>query len=336
MRYRLKKATLVVSKPYLNNAIFDESNTLNRDNCLYMFHCLNREFDKKNIRIATQDIHAPSISDYVLYTEIPDEIPALSEKNKTSVVIFESDIIMKKNWDQKSYQYFNKVFTWSPELVDGKKYIKINFAHKIPKHFKISQREKQKFCCLIASNKMSGHKNELYSERIKAIRWFEKNQPEKFDLYGLGWEAEIFKSQLLKKFNRLLFLRRMFKNTFPSYKGTIEEKLSILGQYKYAICYENGKNIKGYVTEKIFDCFFAGVIPIYLGAPDILDYIPANTFIDKNKFQTYEALYRYLDKMPDAEYQNYFDAIESFVKGSRINAFDAEHIAQTIVNNIIE
>ena len=48
----------------------------------------------------------------------------------------------------------------------------------------------------------------------------------------------------------------------------------------FAICYENARDIPGYITEKIFDCFFAGCVPIYWGgAPNVTDHIPANTFI---------------------------------------------------------
>lgn len=42
---------------------------------------------------------------------------------------------------------------------------------------------------------------------------------------------------------------------------------------------------KGYITEKIFDCFFPGVIPIYWGAENVTDYIPQDTFIDRRNLK---------------------------------------------------
>ena len=45
------------------------------------------------------------------------------------------------------------------------------------------------------------------------------------------------------------------------------------------------RGFAGYISEKIFDCFFAGTVPLYLGAPDIEDYIPADTFIDLRQFR---------------------------------------------------
>lgn len=65
------------------------------------------------------------------------------------------------------------------------------------------------------------------------IEYLEQNDHE-FDLYGYGWEKEGFKS----------------------YKGSVKDKLEILSHYKYCVCYENMRGEKGYITEKIFDCFF--------------------------------------------------------------------------------
>src|SRR3990167_4925764 len=208
MRYLLKKASLVVSPPYRNNAIFDESGPLNRDNCLYTYITLKRKFEEHQVNLATSDINNPQLSDYVLFNEMPEITPVGLDKHKLYVILCESDVIFKKNWDKKRHDHFNKIFTWSPEYVDGVKYIKINYAQKIPSDFRVNTNDKNKFCCMIAGNKFSAHKNELYSERVRAIRWFENNRRDCFDLYGNGWEFEMFKSPLLKKFNRFKFLRK--------------------------------------------------------------------------------------------------------------------------------
>jgi hypothetical protein len=56
------------------------------------------------------------------------------------------------------------------------------------------------------------------------------------------------------------------------------ELLNILNQYKFILCFENSYG-DGYITEKIFNTFFAKSIPIYKGSPIILDYINKNAFI---------------------------------------------------------
>ena len=105
--------------------------------------------------------------------------------------------------------------------------------------------------------------------------------------------------------------------------------------YKFSIAYENAA-FPGYVTEKIMDAFFAGCVPIYDGAPDVTDYIPPETFIDKRNFQDYSSLYRYLKGMSDKEYNERLDAIESFVRGDKIKLFGPENFTQLILKNIVE
>ena len=59
------------------------------------------------------------------------------------------------------------------------------------------------------------------------------------------------------------------------------EFLNVLNRYKFIFVCENSIT-DGYITEKIFNCFFARTIPIYFGAKNINDYIDNNTFINMN------------------------------------------------------
>ena len=141
---------------------------------------------------------------------------------------------------------------------------------------------------MIAGNKSLKSALELYSERIKAIRWFGKNHPKDFDLYGFGWDDYPSSNSLfVKLFNKM---RKKIMPPFPSYKGTVKRKNDVLLKYKFSICYENARDISGYITEKIFDCFFSACVPIYLGADNVTEYIPSECFIDKRKFNTYSGL----------------------------------------------
>jgi len=220
-------------------------------------------------------------------------------------------VIRPDNWDKKYHKYFNKIFTWNDRWVDGEKYIKFYWPNKIPEN--LNFKKKTKFCTMIVGNKYKSHPLELYKERRKIIRWFEQNHPEDFDLYGIGW-------------NKLYY---------PSYKGAIRSKKEILEQYKFSICYENVKELEGYITEKIFDSFFAGCVPVYWGASNVTDYIPANTFIDRRKFKDNKELYNYLKNMSDKEYTDYLNAIKKFVESERIYPFSGEYFAETIVTHIL-
>ena len=59
-----------------------------------------------------------------------------------------------------------------------------------------------------------------------------------------------------------------------------------LSKYKFSICFENSITA-GYISEKIFDCFYAGTIPIYYGDPNVKESIDPDSFIDFRKFDDY-------------------------------------------------
>lgn len=59
------------------------------------------------------------------------------------------------------------------------------------------------------------------------------------------------------------------------------EFLNVLNKYKFVFVSENSYN-DGYVTEKIFNCFFARTIPVYHGCPKVNYYFNNNSFINVN------------------------------------------------------
>jgi len=330
----MTKATFFTSSFYLNNRQFDISDKIsNRDNCLYGFYLLKERFRKNGIDLSTQDINLPSKSQFIIYNEMPKIKDIFSGKNNY-LLIFESKIVRPDNWNVENHKYFKKIFTWDDNLVDSKKYLKINYPHKIPKDLDYDMSKKEKLCTMVASHKFKKHPLELYTERIRAIRWFEQNHHEDFDLYGIGWDKYYFKG-ILSRLNRFDMLTKFLKPRYPSYRGAVKLKREVLQKYKFAICYENARDIPGYITEKIFDCFFAGCVPVYRGASNVTDYIPQDTFIDKRNFKNYDELYSYLKNISDKEYMGYLDAIKSFIKSDKIYPFSAECFAGMIVNEIV-
>jgi hypothetical protein len=59
-----------------------------------------------------------------------------------------------------------------------------------------------------------------------------------------------------------------------------DSKIDTLRRYKFCVAIENSED-RHYVSEKVYDAFVAGCVPIYFGAPNILDYVPyADAIID--------------------------------------------------------
>ncbi|MGI0011511.1 MAG: glycosyltransferase family 10 domain-containing protein, partial [Nitrosopumilaceae archaeon] len=60
----------------------------------------------------------------------------------------------------------------------------------------------------------------------------------------------------------------------------------------------------GYITEKIFDCLYAGTIPLYLGAPDISEIIPDNAYVDCRKFSSWHQMWDEICNMPENQIES--------------------------------
>lgn len=334
----LMKASLVIDY-HQKNKIFDINDKVaNRDSCNHSVWLLKTRLKENGIDLSTCDINLPFESDVSFCFDLPSDDVKLSA-DFSYLFLFESEVIKPKNWDKSRHNEFKRIYTWNDELVDNKRYFKFNFSHLFPEDKQeyvdsLSSFSSKKLCALISGNKMVRHPFELYSERVKAIRWFEKNKPNDFDFYGVGWDKWIpsnrYLRYVLSKFPNLLAPK------FPSYKGKVDSKKNTLGNYKFAICYENAQLISGYITEKIFDCFFSGCIPIYWGAPNIAEHIPGDCFIDRREFSNHAELYDYLNNMTEKQYLSIRCNITNFLFSTKADPFRAETFASTIVRHVLD
>jgi hypothetical protein len=88
----------------------------------------------------------------------------------------------------------------------------------------------------------------------------------------------------------------------------LASKLEVINDYKFTIAFENSIN-KDYVTEKLFDAFWAGSVPVYLGAPNVDEFLPGDhCMINVNDFSSPKDLADYLLYLRENEavYQSYF------------------------------
>jgi len=332
----MKKACIVVAPIYQKNKLFDLlDNLINRDNCMFPFSLLKERFHEIGYILTTNDINTIEESDIVIYNEMPKVLPEKKDIHKSYLLIFESELIRPDNWDISKHDYFQKIFTWQDDIIDNKKYFKFNFAQNIPKTIEKNLSKKEKLCTLIAGNKKVNHPLELYTKRIEAIKWFEKNHPEDFDFYGIGWDKFSHPNKYINYFLFKTNMATLLQPKFSSYKGRIDSKKEVLEKYKFSICYENARDIPGYITEKIFDCFFAGCIPIYWGANNITEHIPKECFIDKREFDSYEKLYKFLKNMSEEQYLEYLNNIEEYLNSESSYQFSSDYFAKTTIVTIL-
>jgi alpha(1,3/1,4) fucosyltransferase len=156
---------------------------------------------------------------------------------------------------------------------------------------------------------------DLYSFRMKTIKYF--SNISWFHLYGKDWE----KVQFLTYDEKIAIDKLNPKQ--------IKDKHQLLCAYTFAICFENCV-YPGYITEKIFDCFLAGCIPIYYGAPDISDFIPRNTFINLEEFESLNDLENYISTMADEKIEEYRNNINMFLHSNEYIKYTGMYFAQTL------
>lgn len=161
--------------------------------------------------------------------------------------------------------------------------------------------------------------DDLYEMRLKAILYFSNVQG--FRLFGTGWDE---KKELSPK--EWLHIQRLKPKK-------VENKLETMSRFKFAICFENCI-FPGYITEKIFDCFFSGCIPIYYGAPDIEDFIPKETFIDFREFGNFTELNEYLNGLTESEAKSYLEAAQDFMRSKSFEKFTADSFVDKLIKII--
>lgn len=160
---------------------------------------------------------------------------------------------------------------------------------------------------MISSNKGSPHPDELYSERVEVASFLSANADlNEFDLYGSGW------------------------GQYNNARGLVQSKGDTYKNYKFSFSYDNMKNQQGYITEKIFDSLVAGCVPVYIGAVNITDSVPANCFIDRRNFSSNEALYHFLKQMDSATYEQYITNIKQYLATEKAALYSIRHFVDLI------
>lgn len=85
-------------------------------------------------------------------------------------------------------------------------------------------------------------------------------------------------------------------NTEPPFGMTMENKTAVLQQYLFYLAFEN-QNAQDYITEKLWGALAAGTLPVYLGAPNIKEHIPAKSVVIADDFSSTEELGEFLVKL---------------------------------------
>lgn len=320
------------SPAYYEDRLFDTSDAvLNRDDSLVPYARVRQAFRAagKDLRTADYLMKAPAgtaISNYYSLGVL-DNYKALLQRTDVRLkafVIFEPPVV-----DPRLYKAlpeltaaFERVYVhnimgdgYSLEGVDASRLRQLYWPQ--PRDEVILQcwerSERLERIVVINGNHIPRKvPNELYSKRIEAMAGLAPLGV--VDLYGRGW------AKWWSRASMWLPYWKHRKTLMSIYKGPCDSKYEVLSQYKFSLCFEN-MAMAGYVTEKIFDCLYAGTIPIYLGAPDINSLIPAQIYIDCRKFTSWDEMWHEINSISDSQASRIREAGRAYINSKEFSKY---------------
>ena len=304
------------NKVFYSNAIFNEHSWTGS---AYLI-AARKLLAKKNIILNTTDIASDIPTQKDIYMDVPYPwelklwVRILKNSKKNILFIVEPPIVNPFNHMRIFHFFFSKVYSWNDNIIDNVKYFKYDLpvVTDLVRTNRIPFKEKKMLIMMninwlpfLPFKLLSFSRKELYSERIKALEFFDTYYPSDFCLYGKGWN----------KPQRFSIKQRLFGfKKYKTYKGEFlqKDKHKILSGFKFSLCFENCY-IPGNISEKIIDCFKSGCVPIYYGAPNITNYISSKCFIDFRRFKNYKELVEFMNTMDEKTYNTYIRNIEEFL-----------------------
>lgn len=254
--------------------------------------------------------------------------------------LYEDPLIRPANGRRAQLLRYRRCFTSNEDLVDGARFVKLDYPNDLRQRSLAPWAERPLGCVLIAANKALSRPNprNLHHRRVEVARAFERLAPDFFALYGRGWGQPPVRpgaaGRLLKRVREWRARVRPGPPAFPSWRGPVHAKGEVLARARFAIAFENVQGSPGYLTEKIFDCFVWGCVPVYLGTPGATDCIPADCYVDARAFADDRALVEHLLGIDEARFAAYQQAIAAWLASPAAQRFGNEQFTRTLVDTI--
>jgi len=313
--------------------IFD---VLTRDNLSVHWIEMRKYFANYGIKIVTEDELNSRSHEFEIHIDIQEKksnVPAF-------LLLWESKFINSMNLNKKKLKKYHRLFSWYTQTDEFKNATTFFFPYLCePSVLPDGYSKRTQLVTMIANNKSFSNFNNgynLYAERVRTIRWFEKYFPNDFALYGGNWNKS---ARIPSKLGGFIHLIESLLPFSPfrsnSWRGVIKTKSDVLKNSRFSIVYENIGGQNNYITEKIFDAFRFGNVPVYWGAKNISNYIPNNCFIDRRQFKSHFDLYYFLKDMKEDEYIKYQRNAKIFLNSKPAKIFSIDNFIKTIASQII-
>jgi Glycosyltransferases involved in cell wall biogenesis len=321
---------------FLGNGLFDVQSKWNRDGSLRPWLVLRSHLRQHGFTLDTADyLSKKAFANRInIYTSfgIHDRQQRLVERRDVilnAFYLFETVMYAPRMYEMlpQLSTRFRTVYSWTdaktlarfatgPFRVSSFR-VPAPFSDVIDRFWSRSDREGVMLVC--TNRRGIAIDGDLFDERLRATEHFAARGD--FELWGRGWDDV---SGLSPRFAAAVG---------KSWRGPLADKYEAYSRARFVVCYEN-QILRGWITEKIFDCFRSGAVPLYLGAPDVLDWIPADCFVDVRKFSGYDDLSRYLDTLSPDDLLRYRVAARDYLASEAFRPFSAEAFADRFLADV--
>ena len=327
----------VIYRDYAENSLFTPGAGENNGEFYLPYAKLRERFHAAGIELNTPDVNTGRAVEFELHINCRRQDPSV----RAYVYLYENPLIRPLNRDRSALARYVKWFAWDGELLDDPRAVSLLYPNRFEVGPWNGPEKRPLFCVLVASNKALTvvDPRDQYQARVRILDWYERHAPTDFHLYGRGWERPAalpgrwgrVRNQLRKILGRFLAT----KSPYATWRGPVDDKIELLTRARFCLAHENCRDLAGYVTEKLFDCFRAGCVPVYVGPKEIAELVPAGCFIDGRAYETPAALNAHLRTIDDAAYRGYQERIRAYLRSDQAHPFSQDHFAEVIVREIL-
>jgi len=331
------KYASVYYRDYADNSLFSPGAGENNGEFYLPYAMLRDRFLASGIELNTPDVNAGREVEFELHINCRRRDPSI----RAYVYLYENPLIRPLNRDRSALARYAKWFTWDGALQDDSRTVPLLYPNRFEAEGWNGPEKRPLFCVLVASNKAltAVDPRDQYQARVRILDWYERHAPADFHLFGRGWDCPAalpgrwgrVRNQLRKILARFLHS----KSPYVTWRGPVDDKIELLKRTRFCLAHENCRDLEGYVTEKLFDAFRAGCVPVYVGPKEIAELVPEGCFIDGRAFATPAALDAFLRTIDDTVYRGYQERIRAFLLSAQAKPFSQDHFAEVIVREIL-
>ena len=321
-------------------------------NFLYSFIHMRDVLAEHGIDLATRDINTPEESFLLFALDNPHMVKAEKKPGQIwCLLVNDPPSWAPESWDDAYHDGFDFVFTYDETKVDDKKYFYYPWAYDteyfeipdIPSEDDFNSRRLATFVSH-AIQKFPDPTNAGSSLhlRYRTIKWYGHNHPDDFRFYGgtfiprhyyFGIRGVKYLRMILPEKTYHSIARFFQKDLIKVYGGELKalEKFDVVKKFKYYYCYENTVGINGYICEKLYDCFYCGIVPIYWGASNVHELVPYKCFIDGNQFKNDSEVYDFIKAIDYKTWRGYIEEAVTFLKSKEMERFTVKNSIECIL-----